>query len=83
MRPLARECCSARASELLRSDGHGAATHPMGDALVDEHVEIAADRHFADVQLAGELDDTHSTVDVESPADQAESIHAVEVHGFA
>ena len=66
--------------ELLRTDGDGAAAHTVGDALVDEHVEVAADRHLADVELAGELHDADAAVDVEAPADQPEPVHAVEVH---
>ena len=66
--------------ELLGADGDGAAAHAVGDAFVDEHVEVAADRHLADVELAGELHHAHAPVDVEAPADQPEPVHALEVH---
>jgi hypothetical protein len=52
----------------------------VGDTLVDEHVEIAADRHLADVELAGELNDPDAAIDIEAPADQAEPVHAFQVH---
>ncbi len=67
--------------ELLGPDGDGAAPNAVSNTLVDEHVEVPANRHLADVELAGELHDPDATVDIEAPADQPEPVHRFEVHG--
>ena len=67
--------------ELLGTDGHRSPAHPMRDALVDEQVEVATDRHLAHVELAGQVEHPNAAVDVEAPTNQVEPLHAFQIHG--
>ena len=66
--------------ELLGSDGDGAAPDAFRDALVDEHLEVAPDRHLAHVELGCELGDEDVSVGVETLAHELESVERLDVH---
>ncbi len=66
--------------ELLRSHRDRATPYALGDALVDEHVEVAPYRHLADVELDGEVGHSHATVDVESLPHEVEPFEGLHVH---
>ena len=66
--------------ELLWSHGDGPAAHALGHAFVDEHVEVAADRHLAHVELVGELRDPDAAVRVEAVPHQLEPFERLDVH---
>ena len=80
MRALARACWRKRVANSWGPDGHRAAAHALGDALVDEHVEVTTDRHLAHVELVGELRDPHATVGVEAASHQLEPFEGLDVH---
>ena len=80
MRAFARACWRNRASNSCGPDGHCAATHACRDALVDEQVEVAPDRHLADVELGGEIGDADAPVGVEATAHELEPFQRVDVH---
>ena len=52
--------------ELLGPDRDAPPRMRWADALLGEHVEVAPDRHLADVELGGELGDAHAAVGVEA-----------------
>ena len=66
--------------ELLWSHGDGPAAHALGHAFVDEHIEVAANRHLAHVELVGELRDPDAAVRVEAVPHQLESFERLDVH---
>ena len=59
--------------ELLWTDGHGAAPHPLRDTFIDQHFEVAAHGHLADVELVRELGDEDATFGVEALAHDLQS----------
>ena len=50
---LGARVLSEAGRELLGTHGHRTAAHALGDAFVDEHVEVTPDRHLAHVELVG------------------------------
>ena len=80
MRALARACCRKR---VANSWGPTAIAPPRtrwADALVDEQVEVAPDRHLADVELSGELLHPDAAVGVEAMTHQLEPFQCLDVH---
>ena len=66
--------------EFLGTHRRRTTAHPLGDALVDEHVEVTPDRHLAHVELAGELGDAHPTIGVEAMSHQLQPFECLDVH---
>ena len=78
--PLRSGVAAGARLEPLRPDRHRAAAHAVRAPLVDEDVEVSADRHLAHVELGGELANEHGAVGVEPASDGVEPFEALQIH---